>query len=123
MKKIFLMLVCLSMAVAIQAQDPTTFTVHLKNGTTVPYNVDDIDYLTFDTDGSSQGDTPSILKGKKYALSLPAITVGEDDPVVYQVMANGQQVAEICLEYVRQEGVVDEQMLVAYPIGNDGKAS
>ena len=122
MKKIFLMLVCLSMAVAIQAQDPTTFTVHLKNGTTVPYNVDDIDYLTFDTDGSSQGDTPSILKGKKYALCLPAITVGEDDPVVYQVMANGQQVAEICLEYVRQEGVVDEQMLVAYPIGNNGKA-
>ena len=122
MKKIYLLMVCLTMAVAIQAQDPTTFTVHLKNGTTVPYNVDDIDYLTFDTDESSQGDIPSILQGKTYALSLLPLTVGEDDPLVYQLMAKGQQVAEICLEYVRQENVVDEQMLVVYPIGNDGKA-
>lgn len=124
MKKLLLMTVCLLMAVATQAQEPNTLTVHLKDGTTVPYNVEDIDYLTFDTDGTPQeGELPSILDGKVYALSLPTLTVGVDDPVVYQIMANGQQVAEVCLEYVRQEGVVDEQMLVAYPIGDDGKAN
>ena len=124
MKKLLLMTVCLLMAVTTQAQEPNTLTVHLKDGTTVPYNVEDIDYLTFDTDDTPQeGELPSILDGKVYALSLPSLTVGEDDPVVYQIMANGQQVAEVCLEYVRQEGVVDEQMLVAYPIGDDGKAN
>lgn len=124
MKKIFLLAVCLLMAVTTQAQEPNTLIVHLKDGTTVPYNVEDIDYLTFDTDGTPQeGELPSILDGKVYALSLPTLTVGVDDPVVYQIMANGQQVAEVCLEYVRQEGVVDEQMLVAYPIGDDGKAN
>lgn len=124
MKKLLLMTVCLLMAVTTQAQEPNTLTVHLKDGTTVPYNVEDIDYLTFDTDDTPQeGELPSILDGKVYALSLPTLTVGVDDPVVYQIMANGQQVAEVCLEYVRQEGVVDEQMLVAYPIGDDGKAN
>ena len=124
MKKIFLLAVSLLMAVTTQAQEPNTLTVHLKDGTTVPYNVEDIDYLTFDTDGTPQeGELPSILDGKVYALSLPTLTVGVDDPVVYQIMTNGQQVAEVCLEYVRQEGVVDEQMLVAYPIGDDGKAN
>ena len=124
MKKLLLMTVCLLMTVTTQAQEPNTLTVHLKDGTTVPYNVEDIDYLTFDTDGTPQeGELPSILDGKVYALSLPTLTVGVDDPVVYQIMANGQQVAEVCLEYVRQDGVVDEQMLVAYPIGDDGKAN
>lgn len=123
MKKILFFIACLSMALTMQAQDPNTFTVHLKNGASVAYNVDEIDYLTFDAETTVPGETPDFLMGKVFEIQVPEINIGVDDPVVYRVMDGGQQVAEVCLEYVRTpDGSTDEQMLVAYPIANDDKA-
>ncbi len=58
-----------------------------------------------------------------YKFSLPDFSASK----VYKVMNNGEQIAEVCLEFLGSENAaasvtVDAQAVVVYPMGSNGKA-
>lgn len=87
--------------------------IDLKNGDSVEYKLGDINQLTFKTDG---GDDPEIPVDKTAKFTVPSSFT---DSYVYKVMLDGKQVAEVAKEYVK---AIDKQVVVAYPMGEDGKA-
>lgn len=86
--------------------------IDLKDGQSVEYKLGDINQLSFRTDG----DDPDIPVAKAVKFSVPESFA---DSYVYKVMHNGKQVAEVAKEYVK---AIDQQVVVAYPMGEDGKA-
>ncbi len=66
-----------------------------------------------------------------YKFSLPefkySYPLSDPQPRIYKVMADGQQIAEICLEWLGSENAaagvsVDAQAVVVYPMASNGKA-
>ena len=106
----------------LQAQDPTKLTITMKDKKVHSFNLADIDYIEFtDDQGGEQGTTPDVLTGKTYSISLADISTKECG--VYRVYSGVDQVAEVCYEYVKDGDKADGRMLVAYPIGANGKAN
>jgi uncharacterized protein (TIGR02145 family) len=94
------------------AQTPTQLNVTLKGGNVVTYELADIDSLWF----SAKNEQPPVVGDKVYAISIPTEFTEND---VLRVMADGKQVAEICLEYIN---VANQRLVVVYPMNEDGKA-
>lgn len=111
MKKLILtaFVVAATTAFAQTETTPYELNVNLKSGETVKYTVNDIESLTF------TGGEP-IVTTKAYRFTAPATF---KDSYVYKVMAEGKQVAEVNMEYVK---AANAQLVVAYPCGEDGKA-
>lgn len=110
MKKYLLPAIALCAASAFaQSTTPYELVVNLKDGNTVKYTVADIQSLTF------EGGEP-IVETKAYSFGVPKSFT---DSYVYNVMVDGQKVAEIAKEYVKK---ANKQLIVAYPVGEDGKA-
>ncbi len=66
-----------------------------------------------------------------YKFTLPefkySYPLSDPQPRIYKVMVDGQQIAEICLEWLGNENAaddvtVDAQAVVVYPMASDGKA-
>jgi uncharacterized protein (TIGR02145 family) len=115
MKKHALLLVACCVAAAsftAQAQDKKLQVV-LKSGTTVEYNMTDIDYLSFST---PEVTPPTTEKQTAYCFDVP------DDfsqNRILKVVADGKKIAEICCEYVL---ACNDMLTVVYPMGEDDKA-
>ena len=117
MKKTILSLalsaVCITALMAQQAE-PTSMVIVQKDGTTTTYQLADIDSVYFNSESTAP---------KAYKIEIPTdFSTGN----IQKVMADNQQVAEICSEYVRSwvgsGNVVDNVLTVLYPMGSDGKA-
>lgn len=89
------------------------YTVNAERKTTVTVTYGEDASLTPKTfEVTQQGAAPI------YAIEIPSdFSTGDVQKVMYQNI----KVAEICREYIRAEGV-DKQMVVIYPVMEDGKA-
>lgn len=114
MKKFFTLIIISVFAVNAFAQNvPTKVNITFKNQTVLTYDIADIDSIWFEGNGS----TPS---SDVYKLTIADVdfTAGK----VVKVMAGDKQVAEVCKEYVRSYGNVDDVLTVIYPMNSEGKA-
>lgn len=84
--------------------------VELKNGTNYNVDLNDIEKITFVETSTPPAEITdfSFVVPSKWTNSY-----------VMKVMNGNTQIAEVCNEYIKS---VDKQMIVAYPMGEDGKA-
>lgn len=112
MKKTFTLVLCCVLSFTAVAQKVTELKISMKNGSVASYQVADIDSLWFAVKSN-----PDPTPGEHtYCISVPQTFTDND---VMRVMADGQQVAEVCLEYINS---ADARLTVVYPMGADGRA-
>lgn len=108
MKKIILSALLVG-ATALGAMAQTNINLKLKSGETVSYAVSEVDEITF-------GEATTVTVPKVVSIAIPStFSAGW----VQKVMIGNKQVAEVCCEYIKS---VNQQMIVAYPCGEDGRA-
>lgn len=110
MKKLAISLMLCTAALTAQAQMPTRMHVAQKNGNVVTYQIANIDSIWF------SAEEPAPNPKQVYAISIGRDFSSND---VLRVMADGRQVAEICLEYINTVG---QRLVMVYPMTEDGRA-
>lgn len=112
MRKLSTFIMLCVMAVTALAQTPTRLNVTLKDGSVNSYELSTIDSLWFSSDESEE----PVSDAKEYVIEIS--TVFKDNDVM-RVMDGGNQVAEICLEYIKDANL---PLIIVYPMTEEGKA-
>lgn len=110
MKKYLLLLLACCALNAMAQQVPNRMKVEMKSGDVRTFNVEDIDCITFFRDNHRDTGLPALKV---------AVPTDFSESSVLKVTYEGTVVAEICREYIKP---VQEQRVVLYPMGEDGKA-
>ena len=89
MKKLFILLVLQLISYSVWSQ---TMSIHYKNGKTVEFNMDNIDYVEFIDDGDNETISGDYLKvtldGKSYSDKILNWHIAQVDPVGYDKDGN-----------------------------------